>query len=77
MIRELGLDIHEELSASHAALCGELLARTRGQGLSLGDCVCLAMAACAGSVAVTADRQWMNLHGQRLQGRDIRVEAIR
>ncbi len=44
-IEELELDIDEELSAHQAALCGALMARTRQQGLSLGDCICLTVAA--------------------------------
>src|SRR5664279_4894394 len=45
MIEELDLDIDQNLPAHQAALCGELVAQTRQQGLSLGDCVCLTVAA--------------------------------
>src|ERR1022692_696112 len=65
-IEELKLDIDEELPARQAALCGELVAQTRQQGLSLGDCICLTVAASKGSTAVTADRRWQELHGQRI-----------
>ena len=77
MIQELGLAITEELSISHAGLCGELLARTRRQGLSLGDCACLTVAACLGATAVTADREWQQLNGQPLGDGVIRVHVIR
>ena len=77
MIQELGLAITEELRISHAGQCGELLAMTRRQGLSLGDCVCLTVAASVGATAVTADREWQQLHGQRLEDGEIRVHVIR
>ena len=41
MIGDLGLDTYHDLSIKHATAVGALLARTRKQGLSLGDCVCL------------------------------------
>ncbi len=77
MIEELNIDIDEELRAPQAALCGELLARTRQQGLSLGDCICLTVAASNGSIAVTADRRWQELSGQRMANQEIRVQVIR
>jgi ribonuclease VapC len=77
MIEELSLGIEEEFSIGHAALCGELLAKTRRQGLSLGDCVCLTVAACAGGTAVTADRRWKELDGQRIGSGEIQVQVIR
>ena len=76
-IKELKLDIDEELPTHHAALCGELVAKTRQQGLSLGDCVCLTVAASNGSIAVTADRRWQALNGQRIENNKIRVLVIR
>lgn len=76
-IKELKLDIDEELPARQAALSGELVAQTRPQGLSLGDCVCLTVAASRGSTAVTADRRWQELHGQRIGSHEIRVQVIR
>lgn len=77
MIEELDIDIDEELPAHQAALCGELVAKTRQQGLSLGDCVCLTVAASHGSIAVTADRRWQELGGQRIENNEIRVQVIR
>jgi PIN domain nuclease of toxin-antitoxin system len=76
-IEELDIDIDEELPAHQAALCGELVAQTRQQGLSLGDCVCLTVASSHGSIAVTADRKWQELHGQRIDNNEIRVLVIR
>ena len=77
MIEELDLDIDQELPAHQAALCGELVAQTRQQGLSLGDSVCLTVARSHGSIAVTADRRWQELHGQRIENKEIRVQVIR
>jgi ribonuclease VapC len=77
MIDELSLDIDEELPARQAILSGELVAQTRKQGLSLGDCLCLTVAASKGSIAVTADRRWQGLHGQRIENNKIRVQVIR
>ena len=77
MIEEIGLDIDGELPAHQAALCGELVAQTRRQGLSLGDCVCLTIAASVGGIAVTADRRWQELDGQRIENNEIRVQVIR
>ena len=77
MIEELDIGIDEELSARHAALCGELIANTRQQGFSLGDCVCLTMAASVGAIAVTADRRWQDLHGRQIGDYEIRVQVIR
>lgn len=77
MIQELSLDVVPLLSSVDAALCGELLGKTRRQGLSLGDCVCLTVAARLGATAVTADREWKKLHGQRMGEREIRVQVIR
>ena len=76
-IKELKLDIDEELPARQAARSGELVAHTRQQGLSLGDCVCLTVAASHGSIAVTADRRWQELSGQRIGNNTIRVQVIR
>jgi ribonuclease VapC len=53
MLQEIGLNAARDFSLPQAVLCGELLAKTRRQGLSLGDCVCLTIAACLGATAVT------------------------
>ena len=76
-IEELKLDIDWELPTRQAILCGELVARTKPQGLSLGDCICLTVAASHGSIAVTADRRWRELNGQRMANQEIRVQVIR
>ena len=44
-----------------ALLAGELHANTRSVGLSMGDALCLAMAAQLGAKVVTADRAWARL----------------
>jgi len=77
MIEEINIDIDGELPAHQAALCGELIAKTRQQGLRLADCICLTVAASNGSIAVTADRRWQELHGQRIGNNEIRVQVIR
>jgi PIN domain nuclease of toxin-antitoxin system len=77
MIEDINLDIDGELPTHQAALCGELVAKTRQQGLSLGDCVCLTVAASVGGIAVTADRRWQELDGQRIENNEIRVQVIR
>jgi PIN domain nuclease of toxin-antitoxin system len=54
-----------------------MLAGSRELGLSLGDCVCLTTAAMSGAIAVTADRVWSKVNGQRLGGKILQVEVIR
>jgi PIN domain nuclease of toxin-antitoxin system len=76
-IEELDLRIDEDLPYRRAAACGALIAETRRQGLSLGDCICLTAAASKGCIAVTADRGWKKLHGRRIDGKEIRVQVIR
>lgn len=76
-VEELHLDIGEEFSLKQAAACGALIAETRKQGLSLGDCICLTSAALADRVAVTAERRWKELEGRQCGGVSLRVELIR
>jgi len=76
-LHELQLEVEEEFGASQAEFCGALLGTRRDLGLSLGDCVCLTMAAFRGAVAVTADRRWQELDGTVLNDKTIRVELIR
>ena len=76
-LNELHLEVEEEFGARQAEFCGTLLGTRRDLGLSLGDCVCLTMAACSGAVAVTADRRWKQLDGTVLNDETIRVELIR
>jgi ribonuclease VapC len=73
---DLNLDIDEEFSLDQAALVGELLGRTRKQGLSLGDCVCLACAIWGGATAVTADRRWQDVDSDYEAG-TLKVRLIR
>jgi PIN domain nuclease of toxin-antitoxin system len=74
---ELNLDVIAEFGLPDALLVGETLARTRRQGLSLGDCVCLASAARRGSIVVTADRRWKELHGSRIADCELKIQSIR
>ena len=76
-LHELHLEVEEEFRARQAEFCGALLGTRRDLGLSLGDCVCLTLAACSGAVAVTADRRWNELDGAVLNDQTIRVELIR
>ena len=76
-LRELHLEVEEEFGAMQAEFCGALLGTRRNLGLSLGDCVCLTVAASSGAVAVTADRCWKELDGTVLKEETIRVELIR
>jgi ribonuclease VapC len=71
------LHLRMEPRLDEAGKCGGLLGTRRDLGLSLGDCVCLTTAACAGAVAVTADRQWKELDGYELGEARIRVEVLR
>ncbi|HXN48860.1 MAG TPA: type II toxin-antitoxin system VapC family toxin [Bryobacteraceae bacterium] len=77
VLRGLYLEVDEEFGIAQAERCGILLGTRRDLGLSLGDCLCLTVAAFLGAVAVTADRRWKELHGVRLGSRTIRVEVIR
>jgi len=74
---ELRLEVEEEFGARQAEFCGALLGTRRDLGLSLGDCVCLTMAAWLGAVAVTADRRWKELDGTVVNDETIRIELIR
>jgi ribonuclease VapC len=74
---ELHLEVDEEFGARQAEFCGALMGTRRDLGLSLGDCVCLTMAAFRGAVAVTADRRWQEIDGAVLNDKTIRVELIR
>lgn len=76
-LAELQLPVDEVFGTGEAEFCGMLLGTRRDLGLSLGDCVCLTVAAWSESIAVTADRRWKELHGTRVKDRIIRVELIR
>src|ERR1017187_6299725 len=73
----LYLEAEEEFGTRQDEVWGGLLGTRRDLGLSLGDCVCLTMAASLGAVAVTADRRWKELDGTVLNGATMRVELIR
>ena len=76
-LHELHLEVEEEFGARQAEFCGALMGTRRDLGLSLGDCVCLTMAAWSGAVAVTADRRWKELEGTVVNDKTIRIELIR
>ena len=71
-IEALNLEVIEELRAEQAYEIARLSPEAKRLGLSLGDCVCLALAEWHGVKAVTADRSW-----QKLQGRKVEVVLIR
>ena len=77
VLRGLYLEVDEGFGIAQAECCGTLLGTRRDLGLSLGDCLCLTVAAALGAVAVTADRRWKELNGARLGSLTIRVEVIR
>jgi PIN domain nuclease of toxin-antitoxin system len=56
---------------AQARLTGDLVAKTRAHGLSLGDRACLALAIERNAKAYTADRVWKNVN------LGIQVEVIR
>lgn len=45
-----------------AVRAGAMRAATRAQGLSLGDRACLTLAQMTGTIALTADRAWLDLN---------------
>jgi len=49
------------LTEDDAVVIANVHRRTKGQGLSLGDCACLALALRLRVPAVTADRAWSRL----------------
>ena len=76
-VEELQVQIVKEFGFREAAECGTLLASTRKLGLSLGDCVCLTVAARRGAPAVTAERLWKKIEGRTVAGGELRIEVIR
>jgi ribonuclease VapC len=46
----------------HAKTAGDLIARTRSLGLSLGDRACLALALASGAPVYTSDKSWKKLN---------------
>jgi ribonuclease VapC len=58
-------------TAGHAKTAGDLIAKSRALGLSLGDRACLALALALNAPVYTADRSWKKL---RL---GIRIHVIR
>ena len=56
------IDRIEPFSLSQARIAGDLLKRTAGAGLSLGDRACLALALELGAEVYTTDRAWMRVN---------------
>ena len=52
----------EPFIAGQARTAGDLIAKTRSLGLSLGDRACLALALSLNAPVYTADRSWKNLN---------------
>ena len=50
-----------DFSAEHARAAGNLVAHTRGLGLSLGDRACLALGLALKAPVYTADKSWKSL----------------
>jgi len=50
-----------DFSAEHARTAGNLVAQTRGLGLSLGDRACLALGLALKAPVYTADKSWKSL----------------
>jgi PIN domain nuclease of toxin-antitoxin system len=50
-----------DFNSEHARLAGDLIAKTRSHGLSLGDRACLALGLAMQAPVYTADRSWKNL----------------
>lgn len=59
-IEPMNLEVHA-FDAEHAYACGNLARTTAGEGLSLGDRACLALAKSLDRPALTADRAWVSL----------------
>jgi ribonuclease VapC len=76
-LRDLHLEIDEDFGTAQAEFCGALLGTSRKLGLSLGDCICLTMAAWLGAVAVTSDQIWKDLDGTVFRSETFHVEMIR
>ncbi len=76
-MEDVHLDLSEEFSLRQASDCGALIAETRRQGLSLGDCICLTAAGWKRRIALTAERQWKELEGREVAGGALQVELIR
>ena len=56
---------------THARVTGDLIAKTRKAGLSLGDRACIALASIVKGTAYTADRPWLSLK------LGVRIKSIR
>jgi PIN domain nuclease of toxin-antitoxin system len=65
----LNLESGREEFNYHQAICvGAVAAANRDIGLSLGDAVCLTLAAVAGMKVITAERSWAKCEWPKLEG---------
>jgi len=69
---ELAIPVDETFTAEQALACAALARKTRSVGLSLGDRVCLVVAASRNSTALTTDRSW-----SRVAQPDLRIQLVR
>ena len=63
LLADLNLDVIESFSEAQAYALGRLTPEAQRLGLSLGDCVCLTVAASNGATAMTAERRWSEIKG--------------
>jgi len=68
----LELDVVEDLRMEQVREIARLAPEARRLGLSLGDCVCLAVTKTEGVTAVTTERRWSELRGWRIKVLQIR-----
>ena len=72
ILDELDLEVNPALTVPDAFAAGCLAFQTRDRGLSLGDYVCLSVAAQTGQTVVTADHMWSEITGLRVKVIQIR-----
>ena len=73
-IRDLNIPVITELTVEQAYMIGRWTPDTRRAGLSLADCICLTTAELLGATAVTTDRQWSVVAGDRVRVLQVRPE---
>jgi PIN domain nuclease of toxin-antitoxin system len=72
LLASLDLDVNSTFTAKEAMGAGRLAFEARKSGLSIGDCICLTVAAQAGQTVLTADRRWSDVRGLKVKVRQIR-----
>ena len=63
MLDQLDLHVISDLSNDEVFAVGALGAEAKRLGLSLGDCICLAVAEGRSKAALSAERVWMEVRG--------------